>query len=158
MKTIRIREIVLFSTMSFIAAMLSVSCKSEPPQISLSQVKAELSPAVFGEAMVTMSITNQGGPDILTAVKTDIPGAKASLHVTQGRRMVTADAMKIPARDVTDLKMGGSHIMIEDMPRAMKEGAKFKMTLVFQKSGEKQIPVMLQATSTATPMGDGHHM
>jgi copper(I)-binding protein len=73
-------------------------------------------------------------------MKTDIPGAKASLHVMKGERMVNAGSAKVPALGILKFKTGGSHIMIEEMPKGMKAGSKFNLTLVFQKSGEKQVP------------------
>jgi copper(I)-binding protein len=141
----------------FIATIMLVACHNGPPQISIDGAKVELSPAIVGEAMVTMNIRNQGGPDMLTGVKTDIPGAKALFHIMQGERMVNADTVKIPANGNMELKMGGSHIMIEDMPKTMKEGSQLNVTLIFQKSGERKISLILQAAA-AMPMGHEHHM
>ncbi len=104
-----------------------------------------------------MSITNDGGSDVLRGVKTDIPGAKVSFHVMQGERMVNVDTVEVPARSNVEFKMGGGHIMIEDMPKTMKEGSQFNLTLVFQKSGEKKMPLTLQGAA-AMPMGHEHHM
>ena len=134
-----------------------MACQSGPPQISIDAAKAELSPAIVGEAMVTMNIRNQGGSDVLTGIKTDIPGAKALFHVMQGERMVNADTVKVHSKSNLEFKMGGSHIMIEDMPKSIVVGSKFNMTLVFQKSGEKQVPLTLQG-AMEMPMGYEHHM
>jgi copper(I)-binding protein len=141
----------------FVTTTILAACQSGPPQVSIDGTKAELSPAIVGEAMVTMNITNQGGSDVLKAVKTYIPGAKASFHVMQGERMVNTDMVEVPAKRNLEFKMGGSHIMIEDMPKTMKAGSKFNVTLVFQKSGEKQLPLMLQGASEM-PMDHEHHM
>jgi copper(I)-binding protein len=158
MKTNGMTEKFGFLAISFFAATIMLAaCQGGPPQISIDGAKAELSPAVVGEAMVTMNITNKGGTDMLTGVKIDIPGAKAMLHLMQGERMVTADSVKIPAKGNVELKMGSSHIMIEDMPKTIKEGAQLNVTLIFQKSGEKQISMKLQGAA-AMPMGHGHHM
>ncbi len=73
-------------------------------QISIIGAKAELSPAMLGEAMVTMNITNQGGADVLTRVTTDIPGAKASFHVMEGDRMVNADTVKCVPKAIWSLR------------------------------------------------------
>ncbi len=53
--------------------------------------------------------------------------------------------------------MGGSHIMIEDMPQTMKIGSKFNVTLFFQKSGEKQLPLTIEA-AMEMPMDHEHRM
>ena len=42
------------------------------------------------------------------------------------------------------------------MPKTMKAGSKINVTLVFQKSGEKQVLLTLQAMEM--PMGHEHHM
>ncbi len=140
------RTVILFAALSVVAA-----CQSSPPQISIDNAKAELSPAIIGEAMVTLTIRNQGGADTLGGVKTDIPGAKTSLHVMQGQRMLEADTMEVPAKGSLAFTMGGSHIMIENMPKTMKAGSPFNLTLVFQKSGEKQIRLTLEKAA-AMPM------
>ena len=155
MKTLRItREL---ATALFAAILILAACQSGPPQISIDGAKAELSPSIVGEAMVTMNIRNQDGSDVLTGVKTDIPGAKAFFHVIQGERMVNADTVEVHAKSNLEFKMGGSHIMIQDIPKTMMAGSKFNVTLVFQKSGEKQLPLTLQE-STGMPMGHERHM
>ncbi len=140
-----------------ISVVLFTSCQSGPPQITIEGAKAEMSPAVVGEAMVGMKILNKGGSDELTAVKTDIPGASTMFHIMEGERMVRVAAVKIPAKGTVDLKMGGSHIMIADMPKTITEGSHFNLTLVFAKSGEKQIPLIIQGSSMMH-MGHDHNM
>ena len=103
-----------------------------------------MSPAIVGEAIVSLRIVNQGGADVLTGVRTDLAGATASFHLMQGPRMVTVDTMPVPARETLDLKLGGSHIMLEHMDRAVKEGSPLTITLIFNKSGEKQVQLTLQ--------------
>lgn len=130
--------------MVLIMMILLAACQSTSQQISIEGAKAEMSPAIVGEAIVSLRIVNQGGPDVLTGVRTDLPGSMASLHLMQGQRMVTADTMAIPARETIVLRLGGSHIMVEHMGRAMKEGSPLTITLVFKKSGEKQAQLTLQ--------------
>lgn len=141
----------------FAAAAILAACQSAPPQISITEASAALSPAIVGEAMVTMNIRNEGGADVLKGVKTDIAGAKVSFHIMQGQRMVHVDMMEILSKSSLEFKMGGSHIMIEGMPRTMKAGSQFNLMLVFQKSGEKQLSLTLQGPA-AMPMDHTHHM
>ncbi len=147
----------LFEVSVFVATVIFVACQVGPPQISIEGAQAALSSGTLGEAMVTMNIKNQGGPDELMGIRTDIPGAKASFHVMQGERMVNVNMVKIPSNGNMEFKMGGSHIMIEDMPKTVKEGSQFNVTLIFRKSGEKQVPLMLRG-SAEMPMGHEHHM
>lgn len=123
---------------------LLTACQSAPPQVTIDGAKAEMSPAIVGEAIVSLKIVNQGGADQLIGVKTDLAGSTASLHQMQGPRMVTVDTMDVPARGAVVLKLSGSHIMVEHMARAVKEGASLTITLVFKKSGEKTVPLTLQ--------------
>jgi copper(I)-binding protein len=146
-------SLVLFASMAIFAA-----CHSGPPQITIADVKAAMSPAIRGEAMVTMNIVNKGGSDVLTAVKTDIPGAKVSLHVMQGQRMVAVDKLDVSSKSSLEFKMGGSHVMIEDMPATMKKDSKFNLTLVFQKSGERTLPLTLEGAMNMDMPMDHHHM
>ncbi len=127
-----------------IMTIVVAACQQTPPQVSIEDAKAEMSPAIVGEAIVSLKIVNQGGTDVLTGVRTDLAGATASFHAMQGPRMVTVDTMPVPARETLDLKLGGSHIMIEHMARAVKEGSLLTITLVFKKSGEKQLQLTLQ--------------
>ena len=120
------------------------ACQNTPPQVSIKGAKAEMSPAIVGEAIVSLKIVNQGGADVLTGVRTDLAGSTASFHVMQGPRMVTVETMPVPARETLELKLSGSHIMIEHMARTVKEGSPLSITLVFKKSGEKQLQLTLQ--------------
>jgi len=139
------------------AMVLLAACTSAPPQISIEGAKAELSEAVYGEAMVVMSIKNTGGADELKGVRVDIPGAKASIHIMQGMRMAHVDRVEIRGNSDLVFKMGGSHIMLEEMPKTFKTGTKFMLTLEFAKSGEKTLPLTLEGAA-AMPMGKGRAM
>ena len=127
-----------------IMTILLTACQSKPPQVSIEGAKAEMSPAIVGEAIVSLKVVNQGGSDALTSVRTDLAGATASFHQMQGPRMVVVDTMEVPARETLDLRLNGSHIMLEHMARSVKEGALLTITLVFKKSGEKQLQLILQ--------------
>ena len=147
----------IFGTFAVLGIAALTACQSGPPQISIEGAKAELSQAIIGEAMVSMKIVNQGGGDMMTGVKTNIPGATASFHVMQGERMAAVKKMRVPAKNTLEFKMGGSHVMIENMPKSMNEGSPFILTLVFEKSGEKQVPLTLQK-AMPMPMSHEHHM
>jgi copper(I)-binding protein len=140
-----------------IVAAALASCQSKAPEISIENAKAELSPAVVGEAMVTMKIVNKGGADMLAAVRTNIPGATASFHVMRDRRMQAVDMMKVPSNGVMEFRMGSDHIMIENLPGTMTEGSPFTVTLVFEGSGEKQVALTLQKAPDMKRMEHGGH-
>jgi copper(I)-binding protein len=129
-----------------ILTILVAACQRIPPQISIEGAKAEMSPAIVGEAIMSLKIVNKGGDDVLTDVRIDLAGATASFHEMQGQRMVTVDTMSVPAWETLDLRLGRSHIMIEHMARSVEEGSPLSLTLVFKKSGEKQLQLTLQKT------------
>ncbi len=131
-----------------VLAILS-ACQSGPPKISIQGARAQLSPAIYGEAMVTMTINNQGGADVLNGVSVDIPGARAMLHVMKDKVMTEAGSVRIPGGKQRVFQMGGSHIMIEGMPRSMAAGSAFTITLRFEKSGEKKLHLTLEKAPSA---------
>ncbi len=141
----------LAAAFTFLTIAILASCQSGPPQISIQGARAQLSPAIYGEAMVTMTINNTGGADVLKGVSIDIPGASAMLHIMKGNRMTEAAMVKIPGGKATVFKMGGSHIMLDGMPRSMAAGSAFTMTLLFEKSGAKQLRLKLEK-APAAPM------
>lgn len=153
MKRIRLGKFSAFASVAFLGALILAACQSGPPRITIESPHAFLSPAIYGEAMVAMTIRNDGGADVLKGVSADVPGAKVMLHVMEGRRMALVDKVDIPAGSSTVFKMGGSHIMLEDIPRTMTEGAPITLTLMFEKSGEKQLHLKLEK-APQMPMGE----
>ncbi|MCL5024499.1 MAG: copper chaperone PCu(A)C [Nitrospirae bacterium] len=134
----------IIASVVFLGAVILAACHSEPPRISIESPKAILSPVIYGEAMVAMTIRNDGGADVLKGVSTDIPGAKVSFHVMEDKRMGQVATVDINGGSSTVFKLGGSHVMIEDMPRTLVEGSPITLTLVFEKSGEKQLHLKLE--------------
>jgi copper(I)-binding protein len=139
-------KITVIAVLFFFLAFFLASCHGIPPKITIEGASAQLSHAIYGEAMVTMTIRNDGGADVLKGVSVDIPGAKAFFHVMEGKFMTPAHTVVIKGGGTVVFKMGGSHIMIEDMPRTMVEGAPFTLTLVFEKAGQKQLHLELEKT------------
>jgi len=125
------------------------------PRIEIQAPEAKLSPVILGSASVFMSISNAGeSEDTLTEARVDIPGAVAEIHDMKDGKMVKAEKIRIPSKNIVELKPGGLHIMIFKMPEDIKEGYEFKMHLVFEKSGERQINVKLKGVDTHLHM---HH-
>jgi len=105
---------------------------------------------------VYLTIRNEGGKDTLTSARIDIPGASAGIHEMRGGMMIITNALKIPAKNTVELSPMGSHIMINNMPIAVKDGSRFTLTLVFARSGEIQVPVQFTPPSPK-PMTKEHH-
>ncbi len=134
----------MLASVVLLLALLAGGCTSQPPQISIDGQTAELSPVFFGVASVFMTIRNNGGGDAVTGISVNVPGALVELHDIKDRRMVKVERIAVPAHGTTELKPGGLHAMIFNMPRTMREGSEVVLTLKFQRSGEQKVPVRLE--------------
>ncbi len=131
----------LLTVMAVLMAVLFTGCKVSQPRLTIENVRAEYSPAMRDEAAVYLTIRNEGGKDTLTSARIDIPGALAGIHEMRGGMMIITNALKVPAKSTIELGPMGSHIMLNNMPGAVKEGSRFTLTLVFARSGEIRVPV-----------------
>jgi copper(I)-binding protein len=116
-------------------------CTSQPPQVTIEGQYANLSPLFIGAGSVFFKVRNTGGRDSLVRATVAIPNAVVELHDVQDNRMVRVEQIPVPSRSLVDLKPGGQHIMIFNLPRTTKEGSDIVLTLTFERSGEKQMPV-----------------
>jgi copper(I)-binding protein len=136
---------LLISVLLAVAAMASlltgIGCFSGEPKIAIEAASAELSPVFLGVGSVFMTVRNEGGRDALIAASVNIPNALVELHDVRGRRMEKVERIRIPSRGAAELKPGGMHLMIYNMPRNLQEGAEVVLTLRFERSGERQVPV-----------------
>lgn len=118
-------------------------CMPGEPRIGIERPVAELSPVFFGVASVYMIIRNEGGRDKLVAATVNIPHAVVELHDVKGHRMEKVERIAIPSRDTVELKPGSMHLMIFNMPKTLQEGAEIELSLRFERSGERKVPVVL---------------
>lgn len=136
-----------------IAALLAVSaiasllagggCSSGEPKIRIEAPSAELSPVFLGVASVYLTIRNEGGRDDLLAASVSVPQALVELHDVRDRRMVKVEHIRIPSRGAVELKPGGMHLMVYNLPRDLQAGAEALLTLRFERSGEHRVPLRL---------------
>ncbi len=137
----------------------ALACHNEQPKITIADARAVPSSTMMDEGLVYLTVRNDGGPDAIRNVRTSIPGATASLHVMADGFMKKADMLTIPGHHSIELIPGDSHIMIENMPQEAKEGYRFTVTLVFERSGEKQLNLtFLKTPKPATMHDDGKKM
>ncbi|RJQ53436.1 MAG: copper chaperone PCu(A)C [Nitrospiraceae bacterium] len=144
----------------FFIALLSGAAKGmgtsqRSPLINIEAQEARLSPVIIGSASVFMDISNRGeSADNLIGAKADLPDAIVEIHDTKNGKMVKIEKVQIPSGGAVKLKPGSLHIMIFHMPEDIKEGSEFKILLLFEKSGEKQINVTVKGVDTHKHM---HH-
>lgn len=137
------RSLKVLQVSAVVAVMLCIvtGCSSQPPQVSLEDQYASLSPVFIGAASVFFKIRNDGGRDSLVRATVDAPNTVIELHDMQDNRMVRVEKIVVPSRSVVDLRPGGQHIMIFNLPRTVQEGSELLLTLTFERSGVKQVPV-----------------
>ena len=102
-----------------------------------------------------MEIRNRGGQsDKLLAASTPIARA-VEMHVTQRdgevMKMRQVQAFEIPARERYELRPGGSHLMLVDLARPLKQGERLPLTLRFERAGEMEIQVEVQEMGSRHP-------
>lgn len=132
-----LKVLPLAAVMLFMVA----GCSSQAPQVSLEDQYASLSPVFIGAASVFFKIRNDGGKDSLVRATVDAPNTVIELHDMQDNRMVRVEKIVVPPRSVVDLRPGGQHIMIFNLPRTVQDGSELLLTLTFERSGVKQMPV-----------------
>jgi copper(I)-binding protein len=100
------------------------------------------------------TITNRGsGDDQLLGVSAAPPIA-ASLHETSTQGGVSSmrpleNGLDIPAGSTVALKPGGAHVMISGLTAPLREGDDLKLTLRFERSGDRAIDFRV-ASATGT--------
>ena len=100
------------------------------------------------------TITNRGsGDDRLLGVSAAPPIA-GSLHETSTQGGVSSmrpleNGLDIPAGSTVALKPGGAHVMISGLTAPLREGDDLKLTLRFERSGDRAIDFRV-ASATGT--------
>ena len=133
----------LFLIVLFAACTLSAAgCIQGAPAITIEGQEAMLSPVIVGVGSVFMRIVNAGsGDDTLLAARTDIPDTVVELHDFRDGKMTRTNSVRVPSKSTVRLRPAGPHIMIFKLPNDMKKGRGFRLTLMFEKSGEREISI-----------------
>lgn len=97
--------------------------------------------------------------DRLVAVKGDA-AKMLQLHTTIKKDGVAKmrqikDGIAVPAGGTVTLKQGGMHIMLLGIQELLVEGTSFPLTLVFEKAGDLEVSVAVEARSGGHS-GDDH--
>jgi copper(I)-binding protein len=132
----------------------TLGCSFGEPRVSVENPRGELSPVFLGVAAVYLTVRNDGGSDRLVNARVAVPEAIVELHDVKNNRMVKVAQIPVPSRGALQLKPGGMHIMVFNLPRDMVKGSEFGMTLLFERSGERMVTVQLEAPGlSAGPSG-----
>jgi copper(I)-binding protein len=125
-------------------AALAAGC-SGTPRVRIDGAEARLSPMLEGVCAIFLTVSNVGdGDDALVEARADLPGAVTQLHAIRDGRMVPSDKLRVPARGVLELRPGGPHIMVFELPKGSGPGDEFALRLRFERSGEKRTTVRIR--------------
>lgn len=124
----------------------SASAGSARLAVSEAYVREPANPA---EAAAYFTIANQGGADdTLTAVAAST--GHASLHTTNGPKMVPLSSAPVPAHGSLDFSPGGNHVMIDD-PGPLKPGTTVRLTFTFAASAPITVTAPVIGIADAAP-------
>jgi copper(I)-binding protein len=149
--TTLLRSLIIMRVTSVLVVILvsAAGCTSQAPQITIEGQYANLSPLFIGAGSVFLKVRNTGGRDALVGAAIEFPNAVIELHDVKDGRMARVDKIVIPSRETMDLRPGSHHIMIFNMPRTVQEGSEVILTLKFERSGDKQMPVRFEKEQEA---------
>ncbi|MCF8483355.1 MAG: copper chaperone PCu(A)C [Rhodospirillum sp.] len=119
--------------------------------------RASAGMAKAGGGFLTLSNTGSTD-DRLVAAKSDVSTiTELHTHIREGdvMRMRPVEAIDVPAGGRVSLQPGGLHVMFIDLKAPLKEGDHFPLTLVFEKSGETTVDVVVKDVG-AMGMGMSH--
>lgn len=118
------------------------------------------SPGDTKKGAVYLTIKNKGkSDDTLVSAKTKV-SQSAELHNTSQdeggimKMRKVEGGVKISAGETVKFAPGGFHIMLLDMTGKVEPGAKFPLTLVFEKAGEVEVSVQVEKSA---PSHEGGH-
>ena len=124
-----------------LAMSLGAGC-SRAPHLEIEGPQARLSPSLVGVCALFMRIVNTGnGADALVGASLELPGAVAELHETRDGKMARRDRFEVPAHGALELRPGGPHIMVFNLPQESGAERELVIRLVFESSGERRLVV-----------------
>lgn len=127
-----------------------------PADVRISDAWARETVAGQSATAAYVTISNEGGTaDRLVSVAAEAP-ARASLHATSNsggvaRMRPLGSGLEIPAGKTVALEPGGAHIMLEGLTYPLGAGGTLPITLRFERSGERTVPVWVRDSTTSGP-------
>lgn len=131
------------------------------PKVVVTGAWARSTPGIAGEnSGAYFIVTNEGGAAdrLVGASVASTVAKKVELHRTvkvgDTMKMEPVDGWDVPANGKLTLEPGANHVMLLDLPTALKAGAKFPLTLKFEKSGSVTVDVEVRP-ATGDSMAPG---
>jgi copper(I)-binding protein len=136
--------------------LLLASCgRSGSPDIQILNAWARETVSGQHGTAAYVTLVNQGsGDDRLIGVSA-APPVTASLHETATINGVSSmrelsDGLDVPAGDRVALKPGGAHVMISGLTAPLHQGGSLKLTLRFQRSGDRAVDFEVASATGGT--------
>ena len=143
-------------TILFASLLLLASCaRNGTPDIYISDAWARETVAGQSGTAAYAVVANRGsGDDRLIGVSA-AASITASLHETSTNGGIASmhpleDGLQIPASDSVSLKPGGAHVMISGLTAPLHPGQALKLTLRFERSGEKTVDFKVASAAGGT--------
>ena len=99
-----------------------------------------------------LKLSNRGGDDKLLSATAAV-SQSVEMHAMSMdgdvMRMRQVDAIPLPAGKTVELKPGGYHLMFVGLKAPLKTGEKFPLKLKFEKAGEVEVIVNVEASGAA---------
>ncbi|MEM7745616.1 MAG: copper chaperone PCu(A)C [Pseudomonadota bacterium] len=109
-----------------------LALRTPAPSITVTEVVAHPIDGAPHAAMITLTISNDGGPDMLI----DAQSPFAELTTLKSR---TGQGLPVPANGAISLVMEGGHIVLMGLESPPKQGTQLPIELTFLRAGEHQV-------------------
>ncbi len=105
-----------------------------------------------------MSLRAPGGDRLLSATSPAATRVELHTHIRDGEvmRMRAVEAIEVPAGGAVTLAPGGLHLMLIGLTRPLAVGETVPVTLRFERGGEVQVALAVQAAGARGPAAHRH--
>lgn len=143
---------------------LSLATAFAPPAqaIEISEAWARANPPGSTLSAAFLSLQDDSGAgDRLLAASSPVAG-RIELHQTSMEGDVMRmrridDGLPVPAGGNVELRPGGLHLMLLDLPEALTAGQRFMLQLDFEQAGSVQVQVTVRAPGASEDADHEHH-
>ena len=133
--------------------LLAATAMAQSNAVDVKQAWARATPGKAETGAAYLTVEALAG-DRLTSVSTPVAG-KAELHAMtmEGNvmKMRPLSGVDLPAGHTVTLKPGATHIMLTGLKEPLRAGQSFPLTLHFEKAGDRQVTVAVEAVGASGP-------
>lgn len=126
-------------------------------EVRILQPWARASAGPARAAAAYMGLETAGAGDRLIAASSPA-ASRATLHIqiieNEIAKMRRVEAIAVDPGEATVLRPGGLHIMLTGLTAPLKEGARFPLTLTFEKAGKVEVEVIVRGIAAKGPAAD----